>query len=127
MPFLFDVDVHCAVCKKYMYTIRPEDERKTVICFDCRSKEQTTICKEKTVITEDGGEWKYFTELGWVKIEEETFKCCPYCHRCNIETQHRHDTIFNIVCKICNMRGPKGVTREDAIKAWNNLPRSGKE
>ncbi len=45
---------------------------------------------------------------------------CP--NKCPMAIGHKRGP-FQLECAICGLEGPRGLTREDAVKKWNELPR----
>jgi len=53
---------------------------------------------------------------------EPLAKDCPHCQSNDIVLD-RHGFLYCAVCFSCNMSGPRRQEREEALAAWNALPR----
>lgn len=57
-----------------------------------------------------------------VKLEQAR---CPSCQAANVFVrQPYHDARHHAECRICDMRGPVKMSPEEAVAAWNQLPRN---
>lgn len=54
---------------------------------------------------------------------EKELKPCPYCASDTCECFPVKDDMFQVACSECAMRGPRYPSREEAVFAWNALPR----
>ena len=54
---------------------------------------------------------------------EEELKPCPYCASDTCECFPVKDSMFQVACSECFMRGPRYASQNEAIAAWNALPR----
>jgi len=53
----------------------------------------------------------------------EELKPCGYCHSEFPECFPVGDGMFQVACSECAMRGPRYPSRDEAVAAWNTLPR----
>lgn len=54
---------------------------------------------------------------------EEVLKPCPYCASDTCECFPVKDSMFQVACSECFMRGSRYASQDEAIAAWNALPR----